>query len=86
MNNRWLAIVGNAILPGSGYILLKKRTTFGWLLLVGGSLGGLQLWMDPPPDIYLYGSNLLSTFIGLAAIALCSIAFGYDAYQLGKEK
>ena len=81
----WVAAFANVVLPGSAYILLQKRPVFGYLFFSGTLLGFIHLWIDPLPDLYVYGSTTPSIVLGFIGSLLIACAFGYDAYRLAKE-
>ncbi len=83
--NIWFVVAANILVPGAGYVILGKRKTFGWLLFASSLIAEIRLYVDPLPDVYIYGSNPWSIAFGIAAIFLGAAAFGYDAYKLAKE-
>ena len=82
----WFVVIANILVPGAGYVILGKRKIFGWLLFVSTLVCEVRLFVDPLPDVYIYGSTSLSIAFGIVAMALGAAAFGYDAYQLAKGK
>lgn len=81
----WFVVIANILVPGAGYVILGKRKAFGWLLFVSALIGEIRLYVDPLPDIYIWGSTSLSIFFGIVALILGAAAFGYDAYKLAKD-
>ncbi len=75
----------NFFFPGLGYMLLGKRLLFGRLIFLSTLLGEIHLWIDPLPDVYIYGSTNSSVALGTIALFLGCFAFGYDAYTLANK-
>ena len=81
-----VAGIVNFFLPGLGYLMIGRRVTFGWLVLIST----IALWvysfaypMSLPPFELLSGSEALLSFI---ATFFLGYAFAYDAYQEAKHK
>jgi len=77
----------NAALPGLGYIIVGKRRVFGWLLL--GNVVITYAWMFVYQGTVtpgMWGPLEINSWLGLLAVALLFAAFGYDGYQLAKER
>ena len=54
--------------------------------MLGVVISQIQLWIDPLPNIYIYGSTAFSAAFGALGFGLTLLAFGCDAYTLAKEK
>ena len=78
--------IANYIFPGLGYVLLGKRTTFGWLVMLCVAVQALQLYIDPYPYIVAYATSEFSLALAILAIFILEIAFAYDAYVLAREQ
>lgn len=85
MNRAALVATANYFFPGLGYVLLGKRTVFGWALMFAVAVQALQILIDPLPYIVVYGSTAFSVVLGFSAIFLFQVAFAYDAYRLATE-
>ena len=78
--------IANYIFPGLGYVLLGKRTKFGYLMMLGCAVQIIQLCIDPLPPYYIvYGSSPFSVALGILALFTVLVAFAYDAYTLAKN-
>ncbi|MES2225334.1 MAG: hypothetical protein V4480_00805 [Patescibacteria group bacterium] len=79
-----VAGVINAVLPGLGYVLLKERVVFGWLMLVGTILYGIVLFTDPSSvfDTLLLATSPLGKVMEALSYILITLAFAYDAYSI----
>lgn len=76
----WLVALANALFPGIGYIILRKRFIFGLLLAPGSIMGWYAAFTLPVPEV-----PTVLAFAALISSALAALAFGYDAYTLAKE-
>lgn len=88
MKPPFVAAFFNFFLPGLGYIALQKRVVFGWLLIATDVLWLTWGFFEPSigASTWIFGSIPQSFSLGLIAMTTNGIAFGYDAYQLAKEK
>lgn len=80
--------IANALIPGLGYLILKERLVLGWCMLAAMLLFGFVTLFDPSPafDTLLFAATPVGRlFEGLSYI-LAIFAFGYDAYDLAREK
>jgi hypothetical protein len=72
----WLPALANFVLPGTGYLILKRRVVFAWLVIAG-----TVLWI---------GWGLLDpgnfTANDVVASAVVNFGFAYDAYQEAKGR
>ena len=86
MHRPIVVAIANYIFPGLGYVLLGKRTEFGWLLMFACSIQIFQLCFDPLPPYYVvYGSSPFSVALGILALVTGLSAFAYDAYTIAKN-
>ncbi|HEV3245112.1 MAG TPA: hypothetical protein VG102_02045 [Candidatus Paceibacterota bacterium] len=77
--------IANILFPGSGYVLLGKRTGFGLLAMLAVAIQAVQLYIDPLPYVIAYGSTHFSAALGISVIVILDIALAYDAYTLAKQ-
>lgn len=80
--------IANAILPGLGYLILKERVVFGWLLLIGTIALVLSETMDfnnMARPLFL-ATTLAGKWLEGFWMLITGIAFGYDAYDLARQK
>jgi len=83
--NPYLIAVGNALIPGLGYLILRKRQIFGTLVFIGTVAWYAMTFLDPaaaPP----FSTTVLGNMLEVIAVIATTIAFGYDAYALAKEQ
>jgi len=80
MKNPVLVAIANFLLPGLGYLMLRKRTVFGALLFAGTVLNIIYTFGFPPEFVWHE-----ATWIVFVGGVITLIAFGYDAYSLAKE-
>lgn len=78
-----LPAAANFLLPGLGYLLLRRRVAFGWIMLAGSIVGWIWSIKYPLPDSYFVGESLFLCTVAYFAI---SIAFAYDAYTEARLK
>lgn len=83
MKNPIVAAIANAVLPGLGYILIQRRTVFGWWLLAGSLVGWVWTIKFPIPEEFFMGESMLWC---AAAYLLTMVAFAYDAYTEAKHR
>ena len=81
MKSPVLVAIANFLLPGLGYLILRKRATFGAILFVGTLLGVIYSFGFSPDLVWDNG-----TWLGFVGGLMTLIAFGYDAYQLANEQ
>lgn len=75
----WVAAVLNGVLPGAGYLYLKRRKVFSLLLIPAVLLTWYWSFTDPQVKNY-YGSSVL-----ILATVLLEVAFIVDAYTEAKS-
>ena len=78
----------NAVLPGLGYLIIRERTVFASLMLLGLLLFSVVTFTDPSPAFspLFLSTTVLGRFLEGISYTLISIAFGYDAYDMAKRK
>lgn len=79
----FIPAVANFVFPGLGYLLVRRRVTFGWIMLVGTGMGWFWSIKYPLPDSFFVGESL---FLCTAAYLCISVAFAYDAYTEAKRR
>ena len=86
MNPVVIGIV-NAVVPGVGYLILRKRTIFGALILVSGAAWFIGGFFESYIEIesFLISTTVEGKILEAISIAATMLAFGYDAYTLAKE-
>lgn len=83
MNKRpWLAALLNALIPGLGYMYIRKRMLFG-ALLIAASFAAIVWVFSIPTDIY---SQISWNIWYISATILLAAAFAIDAYKEAKTK
>ena len=88
MKNPVLVGVVNAILPGLGYLIIKERVVFGWLMLVGMVLFSIVMLTDPSPAFatMLFAVSETGKILEGISYVLIVLGFAYDAYDLARRK
>ena len=86
--NPWIPALANFILPGAGYLILKRKQVFAVLLIVGCLLWFVWGFIEPSVHLrtWIWGGIPASFTLGLVATIVVNLAFGYDAYQLAEGK
>jgi len=75
----------NLILPGLSYLLLKKRVTFGWLILISSIAWYATMFVEPQNStLFVAATPLGNLLVGIGVLS-AAIALSYDAYVLAKE-
>jgi hypothetical protein len=79
--------ISNAILPGLGYVLAGVRTTFGWLLLIGGASCVILAVIEPTfmSETFFISQTSLGMFFETIWYVFFLAAFGYDAWDLARK-
>jgi hypothetical protein len=75
----------NAILPGVGYVILRKRVIFGALVLASTILWIISGFFETYAESFFIASTLNGRIFEAFAYVVLFAAFGYDAYSLAKE-
>ena len=76
----------NFILPGLSYLLLQKRVTFGWLILVSSIAWYAVMFVEPANSSMFIAATPLGNFLVAIGVLSTAIALSYDAYTLAKEE
>ncbi len=80
--NPLVAAISNFILPGLGYIYLKKRLNFGIILLISQILIYLSVYVFPLAEIPPLDTG---SYLAALSLLLFHLAFAYDAYNEAKR-
>ena len=75
----------NAVIPGVGYLMLRKRTIFGALILISAATWFIGGFFEPVTDNFLISTTLEGKILEAISLMTAMLAFGYDAYTLAKE-
>lgn len=76
----------NAMIPGLGYLILKERIVFGWLIFLSFLLLIPLLFIEPIYTNLFFAVTPMGQALEGLMIVLATIAFGYDAYDLARRK
>ena len=82
----------NAIIPGLGYIAIKRRWILGFFLLVGFTLSIAWGWIEPLHPLvsgesyFFYSQTSTGFVVELIMWATAMIGFGYDAYASAERE
>jgi hypothetical protein len=77
MKNPWLAAILNALIPGLGYLYIRKRILFG-ALLIGWAFAAI-VWVSLIPEEIF--NQIFWNVWGVLAMILLAAAFAIDAYK-----
>ena len=80
----------NALIPGLGYVIVRKKVIFGWMLLAGTItyfIAGAaeSIYAPDSPMTFLISTTVVAKVFEGTAILCYAIAFGYDAYREAKN-
>lgn len=74
----WLAAFLNIIIPGLGYLYVRRRKVFGYLLTISSVMS--WIWFPAEEVFPLIAHNVMLN----VSMILITIAFAYDAYAEAK--
>jgi hypothetical protein len=80
--------LANALIPGTGYLIIQERIVFGSLLLAGNIALLVLMAVEPSvaPAGFLQSESGFGMGIELLWYGLFAAAFAYDGYVIAKEK
>jgi len=81
MKNPWLAAILNALIPGLGYLYIRKRILFG-ALLIGWTFAATVWVFLMPEEIF---NQIFWNVWGVLGMILLAAAFAVDAYKEAKS-
>lgn len=76
----------NAIIPGLGYLIVRERIVFGWLMLASFILYIPLMFIDPAHQQLIFAQTDTGRLFESLIMILAIFAFGYDAYDLARKK
>ncbi len=81
----WKAGIINAVIPGLGYILIRKRVLFGQLLLLSTVAAIALVFVEPDGSPYssaafYWAHTTTGKFLESLWMFATAVALGYDAY------
>ena len=81
-----VAVLANFFFLGLGYILIRKRVVFSWLLFASTIATYIWMYQNPmTPTPWLWDPTQFTSAVGILAFLLMQAAFAYDVYTLAKE-
>jgi len=81
MKNPWLAAILNALIPGLGYLYIRKRILFGTLLIGWTFVATVWVYLIPA-EIF---NQIFWNVLGVSGMILLAAAFAIDAYKEAKS-
>lgn len=80
--------LANALIPGTGYLIIQERIVFGALLLAGNLALLVLMAVEPTaaPAGFLESVTPLGKGIEMLWYALFAAAFAYDGYVIARDK
>jgi hypothetical protein len=80
--------LANALIPGTGYLIIQERIVFGSLLLAGNIALLVLMVVEPSvaPASFLQSQSGLGMGIEALWYGLFAAAFAYDGYAIAWEK
>ncbi|MEK7509306.1 MAG: hypothetical protein AAB605_01180 [Patescibacteria group bacterium] len=80
-----VAGVSNVIIPGLGYLLIKRRIVLGVFLLLWSLNGLILTFVDIGASMLVTGATPIGKAIAFFGFLLFSAGMGYDAYSEAKK-
>lgn len=80
--------LANALIPGTGYLILQERVVFGSLLLAGTLSMIVLAFVEPAfiPSTQLISTTPAGKGLEVLWYALFTAAYAYDGYALAVKK
>lgn len=82
LTNPWVIAIINFLVPGLGYLALKRRIVFGALMIVVMAISWITLSYSPEVLVAMNQASPIGTFL---VFLISSLAFAYDGYQEAQE-
>jgi hypothetical protein len=86
--NPYLIGIVNALFPGLGYLILRKRQIFGALLFIGTLLYIYLTFTEPVFMLegrFFFAETSVGKIIEAVSVLAFMAAFAYDGYMLANE-